>query len=860
MADGLCAARRASVIAMRSDQDRRSFTLPGAQPQYGPDRPVRVLHIDLDLRPDLDARTIDGVCTTLIEAVDDAVAHIVLDAVDLEIQGVYSADGTALQYEVRTGSLLVHFAHPLRAEGQLEFSVRYRVVEPTRGAYFTRPDRASPKKPRQLWTQSQDSDARYWFPCVDYPDNKQTSSTKVFVKRGLFALSNGALVERRDEGGLTKFLYRQDVPHPTYLFTLVVGDFSEVAQSGASVPVYYYVPPGCEADGERSFGRTPEMVRAFEQFIGVDYPFARYSQIAVADFIFGGMENTAATTQTDHTLHDERAHLDFSSEPLVSHELAHQWFGDLLTTRDWSHAWLNEGFATYFEAVWYESAYGWDEYAYHVAEMVRSYFSEDRERYRRPIVFNKFLYPIELFDRHLYQKGGAVLHMLRGTLGSRRFRNALQRYVRDNAGGSVETIDLIRAIEYATGRNLRWFFDQWIERGGYPELEVSYRFERDRKSAIIDIKQTQKVDDQNPAFRFELVVGFLPAEKVPGSITGDVADRELAGERRVRLEITREQESFAIPLDAEPSLVRIDPGAYVLAKFSYRLGTDMHARILASEPDVIARARAAQALAKDASRGAREALCGALHAEPFWGAAVEIARALADTHAPWAKAVLIAERAHPHPKARRGIAQALGAFFHDSQVTTALIEMLGDASYLVVAAALESLGRTREPRAFEILLEHLAMPSWNDTIASGAARGLGELGDARAVRPLIDATRDDRSDDLRRAALSGLARLYQLMDERKPSIIEAITDCLGEEKLMIRFAAIGAAERLGERETIPALRRIADRDGDARLRRDALEAIDRISEAQRAPAEVAKLRTEVAELREELQALRARLP
>src|SRR5579872_2131063 len=243
MADGLCAARRASVIAMRSDQDRRSFTLPGAQPQYGPDRPVRVLHIDLDLRPDLDARTIDGVCTTLIEAVDDAGAHMVLDAVDLEIQGVYSADGTALQYEVRTGSLLVHFAHPLRAEGQLEFSVRYRVVEPTRGAYFTRPDRASPKKPRQLWTQSQDSDARYWFPCVDYPDNKQTSSTKVFVKRGLFALSNGALVGRRDEGGLTKFLYRQDVPHPTYLFTLVVGTFSEIAQPGAPVPVFYYVPP-----------------------------------------------------------------------------------------------------------------------------------------------------------------------------------------------------------------------------------------------------------------------------------------------------------------------------------------------------------------------------------------------------------------------------------------------------------------------------------------------------------------------------------------------------------------------------------------------------------------------------------------
>ncbi|MGH7329409.1 MAG: HEAT repeat domain-containing protein, partial [Polyangiaceae bacterium] len=270
--------------------------------------------------------------------------------------------------------------------------------------------------------------------------------------------------------------------------------------------------------------------------------------------------------------------------------------------------------------------------------------------------------------------------------------------------------------------------------------------------------------------------------------------------------------------------------------------------------------RAAHALAKDASRSAREALCSALGAEPFWGALVEIGRALAETHAAWAKTALIAARRNAHPKARRGIAEALGKFSHDADVAAALVEMLQDPSYLVVAAALESLGRTHEPNAFEILVEHLGMPSWNDTIASGAARGLGESGDPRAVHPLIDATRDDRGDDLRRAALSGLARLSHLLDERKPSIVEAIVACLADEKIMIRLAAIGAAERLGERDAIGALRRISDRDGDARLRRAALEAIDRISEAQRAPAEVAKLRTEIAELREELQTLRARLP
>ena len=818
--------------------ERRAFALPGSQLQYGPDRPLRVTHIDLQLRTDLDKKTIDGVCTTMVRAVDDGIDRIVLDAVDLEIAGVEAA-GKPLEHVVRSENLEVRFGRPLAAGERFEFSIAYRVVEPRRGAYFTAPDRADPKKPRQLWTQSQDSDARYWFPCVDYPDNKQTSSTTVVVRKGLFALANGALLERRDDAETTTFTYRLEAPQPTYLFTLVVGEFTEVAQSGGSVPTYYYVPPGREDDGERAFGKTPAMMRAFNDFIGVDYPFVRYSQIAVADFIFGGMENTTATTQTDRTLHDERAHLDFSSDPLVSHELAHQWFGDLLTTRDWSHAWLNEGFATYFEAVWYEYDLGPDEYAYHVESMVRAYISEDEERYRRPIVFNRFVYPIELFDRHLYQKGGAVLHMLRGVLGKERFQRSIKRYVTDNAGGSVETIDFVRAIEAATGRNLRWFFEQWIERGGHPELELSYRYDGERKSAVVDVRQKQKIDENNPAYRFELNVEF-------------------EGHEPVRLAIERESESFAIPLAHEPKRVRLDPGAHVLGKVEYKLPAEMLIEILRVEEDPIARIRAAQALGKINNRKASQTLVAALAADRFWGVGVEIARTLATTGAPWAKDALIEARRHEHPKVRRAIATALGTFPRDPAVATALVEMLGDASYFVVAAALESLGKTRDPRAFEILAEHVLVSSWNETIAAGAARGLAELADPRASAPLIDATGNDRAEELRRAALLALARLYALLDERRPSIVEAIVAALSDESFFIRATAIAAAELLGRGEAIPALRRISDRDGDGRLRRDALEAIERISEAQRAPAEIAKLRTEIAELREELQALRLR--
>ena len=476
--------------------DHRSFALPGARPQYGPDKVVDVLHIDLRLRPDLEAKRLDAVCTTTVRAIEDGVALLALDAVDLEVVSVVRTDdGRALAYRSTSETLEITIDPPLRAGDELEFGVEYAVRNPRRGMYFIE------HEPKHVWTQSQDSDARFWFPCLDYPAEKQTTSATVIVPKGHFALANGALVERTEGRAETVFRYEQHIPHSTYLVTMVAGPFSEIKQPHDRVPLWYYTLPGREEDGERAFGNTPRMIDVFERTIGVPYPYERYSQIAVADFTFGGMENTSATTQTDRVLHDERAHLDYSADYLASHELAHQWFGDLVTCRDWAHAWLNEGFATYCEAVWLEADKGWDEYLYDVYGVVQRYLEEDAERYRRPIVCNLFRDPIELFDRHLYEKGAAVLHMLRGQLGWDRMKRSLTRYVRSNAQRNVETIDLIRAIEAETGRNTRRFFAQWVERGGHPQLDVSYRWDADRKTALITVAQKQVDRRRQPGLR-----------------------------------------------------------------------------------------------------------------------------------------------------------------------------------------------------------------------------------------------------------------------------------------------------------------------------------------------------------------------
>jgi aminopeptidase N len=828
--------------------DRLPFALPGARPHYGPDRIVRVEHIDLHLRPEFAAKTLHGAVTTRVRAIEDGVRTLRLDAVDLTIDAVRDARGTPLAFTATAKDLTIALPEPLAAGQVFSFVVVYRAIEPRRGLYFI-------DTPRQAWTQSQDTDARAWLPCFDHPSEKATTTTTIVVEPGDFALGNGALVERAETPKGVTFRYDQTIPHATYLLTMVAGRFSETEQTHPRLPVAFYVEPGREDDGERSFGRTPQMIDTFEAALGVRYPYARYSQIAVADFIFGGMENTSATTQTDRTLHDARAHLDFSSEPLVAHELAHQWFGDLVTCRDWSQAWLNEGFATYFETVWMEASRGWDEYQRDVFEIVGRYLDEDGDRYRRPIVCNVYRDPIELFDRHLYEKGAAVLHMLRGVLGWERMKRALRQYVGDNATRNVETIDLVRAIERATGRNVREFFAQWIDRGGHPELEIRSSWDGERSAFTIEIEQKQTIDDDRPPYVFDLDIGLV--DGVPASIARDAGDGPIAGEQRVRVHIERARESFVIACPVKPALVRIDPGAYLLCTLAYALGTESHAAILRGDPSPVARIRAARALGKDDARAAQRALADAMRDEPFWGVAVEIAAVLGKARAGYARAALLTALAHAHPKVRRAAADALGTY-HDPDVAAALLAQHSDVSYFVVASALTALGKTRDARAFDALSAALREPSWNETIAAGAARGLAELADARALEPLTWASARERPEPLRRAAVGALARLGTLVDTVRTAAVDVLERSLEDPSYLVRLSTYAACETLGDARLLPVLDRLATAESDGRLRRDAAEAALRVRGAAKTPPELVRLREEVDRLRDDLNRLRDR--
>jgi aminopeptidase N len=456
----------------------------------------------------------------------------------------------------------------------------------------------------------------------------------------------------------------------------------------------------------------------FSKSIGVRYPYEKYAQIAVAEYP-GGMENTTATTQTDACLIDARAALDTDLDLLVAHELAHQWFGDLVTCRDWAHAWLNEGFATYFETLFTLHDKGQDEFDYELYRNAHAYFDEDDHRYRRPIVTQTFKYPWVIFDRHLYEKGGWVLHMLRGILGDKDWWRAVGHYVRRHQNQSVVTNDLIEAIEESTGRNLRPFFDRWVFKAGYPSLRLVYRWDEKERRARLWLLQTQRISEDEPAFRSDVALRF----------TGRGWTREFTKT------VDQKEHRWDLALPGEPLNVEFDPEHWLLKKLDFRKPYAMWEHQLLEAKAAMSRIQAAHEVQRWGHSGAVRALARAFGRERFWGARAEFAAALGRVRSREALEALKGLLRTPDPKVRRSVVGAL-AEFPAADVAPLAARALSDRAIHVVSEAARVLGGLKEARHLPLVRRQLAEESYMDVIRSGAIMGLGAARDPRVVGEL----------------------------------------------------------------------------------------------------------------------------
>jgi aminopeptidase N len=562
--------------------------LPAGTKRQRPPRTFDVLHYNISTRFDVPNKTVIGDETVMLKPLASGFKSFELDSSNTKVEAVtLSSSNAALKWTQPPDKLAIALDRAYDPSETISVHIRYRST-PTRGIYLV-PENLSGDfggaKPAQIWSQGEPEENHYWFPCYDFPDDKATSEQYITTNAGEIAISNGKLVETvTNPDGTKTFHWKMEQPHSSYLISLVVGNYAKLDDVYNNVPLEYYTYPGTEETARRAFSKTPEMMRLFSQKLDYEYPYERYAQTVVAQFIFGGMENITATTHADsEILYGKTKEAQVATDNLISHELAHSWFGNLVTCKDWSELWLNEGFATFMEAVFREHDAGHEAYLTEMRSSESLYMLEDRFRYRRPLVYNVYGTAIDIFDATVYKKGGLVLHMLRETVGDELFWKALHHYLEENKYKVVGTSDLQRVFEETTGQKLDWFFDQWVYKAGYPELRVRSFYNQPTQTLTLEVTQTQSATAMTP------LVFRLPVE---------IEIATAGGEHTEPIEITRRTQRFTFKLDGKPLMIRFDKGARILKKVDFPQPASMLKYQLTHSSDVIGRMEAAEALAK----------------------------------------------------------------------------------------------------------------------------------------------------------------------------------------------------------------------------------------------------------------------
>ncbi|MBT6797884.1 MAG: M1 family metallopeptidase, partial [Candidatus Marinimicrobia bacterium] len=454
------------------------------------DREVDIHHIKIDVSVNIEAGMVKGNVTHTFSPFSSSLDAFSLDAEDMTILRARLA-GKDIGFNQANDKAYLTLNKSMSWEDTAKVRLDY-TANPRKGTYFIKPDETYPEKPLQAWTQGEDMDNHHWVPLYDYPNDKATFEVSLTVEKKFTALSNGELISvKNNKDGTHTWHWHEHFPMVSYLISYVIGEFEKVEDSYNGIPVNYWVYEENKHEALRSFGLTTDMMKYFGNRTGIEYPYEKYDQVIIDDFMFGGMENITLTHNTDRTMFDEFAAPDVSSDGLVAHELAHQWFGDMLTTRNWAHAWLNEGFATFFSRKYRENKFGFDEGEYIRFGEINGYFGSNK-KWRRSTVQHKFYESMDGFDGHIYAKGSLILNMLQDYIGEDAFWRFIQHYTKENQYKNVETPDLKKAIEETTGQNMDWFFKQWIYEPGFPEYNVTWKYNQRNKSVKLTVKQTQK--------------------------------------------------------------------------------------------------------------------------------------------------------------------------------------------------------------------------------------------------------------------------------------------------------------------------------------------------------------------------------
>lgn len=640
-----------------------------------------LVHTKLDVRFDYGKQLMLGKAWITLRPYAYATDSLRLDAKGMDIRNisiVKSGKMVPLKYSYDSLQLLINLDRSYKADEQYMVFINYTAkpnqlkvkgsaaISDAKGLYFINPDSSVKAKPVQIWTQGETEASSVWFPTIDKPNQKTTSEISMTVPSKYVTLSNGRLSAQKANGNSTRTdTWKMDLPHAPYLFMMAIGDFKIYKDKYKDKEVSYYLEPSYAPYAKQIFGMTPEMIGFFSKKLGIDFPWNKYAQIVVRDYVSGAMENTTATIHGDFVQQTDRELLDESAgEDVIAHELFHQWFGNYVTAESWANLTVNESFANLSEVLWNEYKYGKDAGDFGNYSDMQEYFRVPLDA-KKELVRFRYQDKEDMFDLVSYQKGGRILNMLRKNLGDTVFYKGLNLYLTQNAFKTGEAHQVRLALEEASGKDLNWFFNQWYFKSGHPHLKIDYKWDALAKKQMVYVQQTQEGD----AFELPFAIDLYSAGKM----------------QRHHVWMKGKADTFTFSSAVKPDLVNVDGDKILLAQKTDSKSLNEYVFQYFKAPLYVDRHEAiAAAASKQDDPGAQKVMIAALN-DKFFRLRIEAINELDLTKPPILK-----------------------------QATPVLTDLVvNDKHTLVQAAAIEALTKAQDARNLPLFRQAIGSKSYS---------------------------------------------------------------------------------------------------------------------------------------------------
>ncbi len=803
--------------------------LPEGEFHPNRERVVDILHYRADLELNWNEKTVSGAAEVVLHPLRrlDALS---LDAIRLTIESVQlqQKDGpVGLLFSTGKNSLQIALDRVYSPSDTLALLIRYAAA-PNAGMYF-QPD---PDHPEQMFVYTYGEGGLHanWLPIYNDVNDKFSSEMRVTAPLPYTVISNGALLGIEATGdGKRAFHYKQSLPHPNYLIALYAGEFEkgDLPPAFGGIPLAYWVPKGRLAEGAYAFRNTPRMVEFFSRRLHYRYPWDKYDQVAVPDYSLGAMEHTSVTGHRASVLRDASVPDDFggpdfdyyynvwTAEGTISHELAHHWFGDNITCKNLGNIWLNESFATYLQFLWDEESLGRETLLLDCQTALDRYLEYvKKERLIRPLEYHYFDKTSDIYnEEHTYLKGAMVLHCLRRVLGDEPFFKTCSYFLRRGEFSNVDSRDFAAAIEAVTGRNLDWFFDDWIYGAGHPVFEISYSYLPDRQLLALTIKQVQPLVEGQGLFTLPVEVAIVTAGKT---------------ERRT-FWVDEAEEEFIIECEQKPLMVSFDGAGNLVAEIRFEKSIDELAYQIEHD-EFPGRIRAMREAARRFPGHPRTlaALSGVLSGSAFWALKAEAALLLGQIRTSEAEKVMAKALQQPDYRVRKAAALGLAQF--PPQFAAPLLKNLieKDSHSDVASTALKALAKNRPAGAAPIIRKHIDRPAWYREITLAALEGFGEIGDPALAAEIRPYTGENYHQHIRTAALNA----WKSCAPADPQLHAALIDFAANANYGVKMEAIKLLGQLRVRGGEAVLKQINEESGDVNFRVEAKKALQTIERAR----------------------------